>query len=102
MIEIRGSDSLINVTTTTEWDPNANNYAGANKVVVTVSASSSLTQMQTDFYNLKAEIEAFIIRDKEEAKLREDYPALKEVYEQYQMVKHLVEDAKKEKPKDET
>lgn len=102
MIEIRGDGNLIDVTTTTEWDPNANNYAGANKVVVTISPSINLMTMQTEFIALKDQVEIFVKRENEESKLREDYPALQDVWNQYQMVKHLVEDAKKENPKDET
>ena len=94
MIEIRGNDLVI-VTTTTEWDANANNYAGANKVVVQVDLDLQVRQMLTDFAILKADLETIVQRDKDEAKMREDWPALQDVYSQYQMVKDMLVNAKK-------
>lgn len=105
MIEIKTDWSdFFDIQTSTEWDCNMNDHCGGNKLVIKVNPAYKLTQMETDITNIKFEnddlkrkMQDFLDREAQEAKLREDWPALQDVWSQYQMVKHMLEDAKKPK-----
>lgn len=111
MFEFRSLDtSLIDIKSVAEYDysdPNNPSPMGPNKMVVNIDPGYALTQMQMDFTTLKNEFESLkfdmqelVQRERDEAKMREDYPALQDVYEQYQMVKDLLVNAKKPVDKD--
>lgn len=105
MIRIEGDQNLIEVESRTEYDyNNGQTPTSPNVMVFEVKPSWKLTQMETDIANLKFEndalkvrIQTLLDREEKEAKMREDWPALQDVYSQYQMVKTMLEDAKKPK-----
>ena len=91
MLDIEGDlNGYIEVQSTTIWDAQLNNGAGANKVVVTVQPGWQLTNLQNDLVELKAKVEKMQKETDEEILLRSTNAGLKEAYDKYQTVYNLV------------
>ena len=65
MIDIRGDNQYIDIDISSEWDSNLNNYAGGNKAVINIKGGYQLTQLKTDFDDLKFEVEELVRKNKE-------------------------------------
>lgn len=100
MIEIRADSYWFSISQNTEYDSSMNNHLGGNKLVVTINANQSLYSMEEKIRKMEETIKNFVEREEQEAKMREDWPALQDVYSQYLMVREMLKNAKKTKGED--
>lgn len=104
-IDTIDSGNLIEIESKAEYDySNGDCPTSPNLLVYEINPGWKLRQMETDFDQLKSEFDRFkfqlqdlLDREEEERKMREDWPALQDEYEQYQMVKNMLQNAKKPK-----
>jgi len=93
MVEIKGDSHFIAVNTNTIWDSNMNDYAGGNKLEVSVSGCPELIRMQSTLQTLENRLYILEAREAEEKRLRDENPGLKDMHNKYKIVYELVKTA---------
>jgi hypothetical protein len=92
MIEITGDmGDYIQVTTNNVWDSNINNHSGGYKLEITVEPGMSFLSLIADFEQLKLETDKLVKTAVKEQELRENNPALMDLYEKYKVTAALLE-----------
>lgn len=93
MIDIKGDNLFIDVNCNSVWDSNMNNYVGGNKLEVNIEPGTELINMQANIMALQTQMREMLDTQAEEARLRAENPALRDIHEKYQIVYELVKKA---------
>ena len=66
---------------------------GQPELKIMIEGNYDLTTMQTNVFELQNQMQEFLEQQKEEARLRAENPALKDVHDKYKIVYELVKKA---------